>query len=216
MPAAAAAASSASLLCTRGRLQCTRLNLSTKKDKMVSEAILKKRACVERWKLRNMEYYLAQKRLLSGRPEYLARRRELYRIRREEFVRQHGLPKRGRPRSCCDANYPSLRKYCDGFEERSEAGDRFCDLSECCPTEFLEWCGASFYRYQMPDRELFLTRKASQKLANTIIKSPGCPNPRALITIRIRSGRGGVSTSTTCQGTKKEYQLGILAPKLGD
>ena len=106
---------------------------------MVSEAILKRRACVERWKLRNMEYYLAQKRLLSGRPEYLARRRELYRIKREEFIREHGLPKRGRPRSCEHANYPSLRKYCDGFEERSEAGDRFCDLSECSPKEQQEW-----------------------------------------------------------------------------
>ena len=114
------------------------------KDKMVSEAILRRRACVERWKLRNMEYYLAQKRALSGRPEYLARRREIYRIKREEFIREHGLPKRGRPRSCEHANYPSLSKKCDGFEERSEAGDRFCDLSECSAEEQQDWCGASF------------------------------------------------------------------------
>ena len=40
------------------------------------------RGCVERWKARNREYYLAQKRRLAQRPEYLQRRRELYRERR--------------------------------------------------------------------------------------------------------------------------------------
>ena len=88
---------------------------------------------MERWKQRNMEYYLAQKKFLSSRPEYLARRRELYRIKRIEFILEHGLPKRGRPRSSPEANYPLLRKYIDGYEEGSEIGDRFCDLSECCP-----------------------------------------------------------------------------------
>ena len=38
----------------------------------------KRRAAVERWKIKNRGYYLEQKRRLAGRPEYLAWRREKY------------------------------------------------------------------------------------------------------------------------------------------
>ena len=40
------------------------------------------RFCVERWKQNNREYYLRQKRQLASRPEYLAKRREMYRARK--------------------------------------------------------------------------------------------------------------------------------------
>ena len=40
------------------------------------------RFAVERWKDRNRAYYLEQKRRLAQRPEYLQRRRELYKLRR--------------------------------------------------------------------------------------------------------------------------------------
>ena len=38
----------------------------------------KHRCSVERWKANNYPYYLEQKRRLAGRPEYLARRRDMY------------------------------------------------------------------------------------------------------------------------------------------
>ena len=43
----------------------------------------RKRAAVERWKEANYDYYLAQKRALAHRPEYLAHRRRLYREKKE-------------------------------------------------------------------------------------------------------------------------------------
>jgi hypothetical protein len=42
------------------------------------------REAVERWKAKNREYYLFQKKCLSGRPEYLQKRRENYRARRND------------------------------------------------------------------------------------------------------------------------------------
>ena len=38
----------------------------------------KHRVAVERWKLANYQFYLAQKRGLAHRPEYLAHRRTMY------------------------------------------------------------------------------------------------------------------------------------------
>ena len=105
---------------------------------MVSEAILKRRACMERWKLRNREYYLLQKREIAARPANLARRREMYRVKREAFIQKYGMPKRGRPRSSNRDINPSMRKYYD-FETGSENGDRFCDLSECPAEEQQDW-----------------------------------------------------------------------------
>ena len=65
----------------------------------VSENVLKRRAAVERWKSRNREYYLQQKRELSARPEYRAKMRERYASQQEE-VREVGILPRplGRPR----------------------------------------------------------------------------------------------------------------------
>ena len=108
-----------------------------RKGTMLFETILKRRAAVESWKLRNREYYLAQKRAIASRPANLEKRRERYRVKREAFIREHGLPKRGRPRSSNRDTNPLLRKY--DFETGSEIGDRFCDLSECCPKEQQDW-----------------------------------------------------------------------------
>ena len=46
------------------------------------ERWVKHRAAVEIWKLRHYEYYIAQKRFLAARPEYLAHRRNMYRAKR--------------------------------------------------------------------------------------------------------------------------------------
>ena len=59
----------------------------------------KGRAAVERWKAKNRDYYLQQKRQLASRPEYLAHRRAVYQERRQLLKDQGLLPKRGRPRS---------------------------------------------------------------------------------------------------------------------
>ena len=40
------------------------------------------RLAVERWKIRNYDYYLQQKRELAARPEYLAHRRRMYALRK--------------------------------------------------------------------------------------------------------------------------------------
>ena len=42
---------------------------------------LRRRACAERWKENNRAYYLAQKRRLAARPEYLAKRRQQHAMR---------------------------------------------------------------------------------------------------------------------------------------
>ena len=44
----------------------------------------RRRDSTERWKLQNYAYYLEQKRVLSHRPEYLAHRRSLYKIKQLE------------------------------------------------------------------------------------------------------------------------------------
>lgn len=65
----------------------------------VSEKMLKRRAAVERWKVRHREYYLRQKRELSSRPEYRAKVRARYHAHKAEFMDAGILPKkRGRPR----------------------------------------------------------------------------------------------------------------------
>ncbi len=65
----------------------------------VSETVLRRRAAVERWKSRNREYYLQQKRELSARPSYKAHRRELYRAKRLQLIAEGLAPRQlGRPR----------------------------------------------------------------------------------------------------------------------
>ncbi len=44
--------------------------------------LAKRRQAVHRWKENNREYYLEQKRRLAHRPEYLKRRREMYKAKR--------------------------------------------------------------------------------------------------------------------------------------
>ena len=48
----------------------------------IPSTIVKRRLAVEKWKEKNKEYYLAQKRRLAHRPEYLAHRRQMYKIKR--------------------------------------------------------------------------------------------------------------------------------------
>ena len=57
-----------------------------------------RKSSVERWKEAHREYYLAQKRRLAARPEFLKHRREKYRAHVEELTLLGILPrKRGRP-----------------------------------------------------------------------------------------------------------------------
>ncbi len=52
------------------------------KENMLRDARwVKHRVAVERWKSNNYTIYLAQKRRLAARPEYLAHRRAMYRLR---------------------------------------------------------------------------------------------------------------------------------------
>ena len=44
---------------------------------------MRKRAAVDRWKEADYEYYLAQKKALAHRPEYLAHRRRMYREKKD-------------------------------------------------------------------------------------------------------------------------------------
>ena len=65
---------------------------------LTSAQIMQKRTACERWKQQNREYYLEQKRRLAARPEYKARRREMYRQKVNELTLLGILPrKRGRP-----------------------------------------------------------------------------------------------------------------------
>jgi hypothetical protein len=65
---------------------------------VVPSTVLRRRATVERWKSKNREKYLDQKRRLATRPEYKAHRREMYREKVDELTRLGLLPrKRGRP-----------------------------------------------------------------------------------------------------------------------
>ena len=58
----------------------------------------KRRLACERWKAKNREYYLEQKRQLAARPEYRAHRREVYKEKVDELKLLGILPRRrGRP-----------------------------------------------------------------------------------------------------------------------
>ena len=61
-------------------------------------SVMQKRNAGERWKQRNRQYYLEQKRRLAARPEYKAQRREMYKQKVDELKELGILPrKRGRP-----------------------------------------------------------------------------------------------------------------------
>ena len=59
------------------------MQLEEKGTMLRDEKWRKHRLAVERWKVRNRQKYLAQKRALAARPEYLALRRERYRTKKE-------------------------------------------------------------------------------------------------------------------------------------
>ena len=74
--------------------------------------VLKRRRAVERWKATHREYYLAQKRQLASRPEYLAHRRAVYAAQQAELREAGILPRpKGRPR---------LYEGADALERRRE------------------------------------------------------------------------------------------------
>ena len=80
--------------------------------------VVRRRAAVERWKARNRPRYLEQKRQLSARPEYKARRREMYRQHVQELTELGILPRpRGRPRLYEEGSQEAL-------EARRERGRR--------------------------------------------------------------------------------------------
>ena len=65
----------------------------------ISDKILKRRAAVERWKAKNRDYYLDQKRRCSARPEYRAKMRARYHCQQAELREAGILPRKlGRPR----------------------------------------------------------------------------------------------------------------------
>ena len=65
----------------------------------VSDKILKRRAAVERWKAKNRDYYLDQKRRCSARPEYRAKMRARYHCQQAELREAGIVPRKlGRPR----------------------------------------------------------------------------------------------------------------------
>ena len=60
---------------------------------------IRRRIAVEKWKMNNREYYLAQKRELSKRPSYREKVRDRYRAKRIELIAAGLLPKKpGRPK----------------------------------------------------------------------------------------------------------------------
>ena len=80
--------------------------------------VVKRRAAVEKWKAANRQVYLLQKRQLSARPEYKARRREMYRLHVQELKDLGILPRRkGRPRLYEEGSREAL-------EARREKGRR--------------------------------------------------------------------------------------------
>ena len=89
----------------------------------------KRRATVERWKLAHYDYYLAQKRRLAHRPEYLAHRRVAYKLARSK----------GQPVSL------STNKYLNEFEETDERPDHriYCEPESATGPPFGDWLGAT-------------------------------------------------------------------------
>ena len=79
-----------------------------------SMQIVKRRMACERWKVKNYEYYLEQKRMLSSRPEYKAHRREMYKIKRESMMadEDYVAPTRGRPRIYNDQDKLLRKREC--------------------------------------------------------------------------------------------------------
>jgi hypothetical protein len=83
--------------------------------------VMSHRRAVERWKVKNREYYLVQKRFLAHRPEYLAHRRRCYHLR-QAMVRTH---------------HSAMEKEEEENDEPASCNPtdgRRCDCSKCDPT----------------------------------------------------------------------------------
>ena len=90
-----------------------------------------RKSSLERWKDAHREYYLAQKRRLAGRPEFLAHRREKYRAHVEELTLLGILPrKRGRP-----AMYDGIEAQEMKRQRAREASARYRARLLSLPTE---------------------------------------------------------------------------------
>ena len=90
---------------------------------------IKRRESMERWKVANYAYYLEQKRRLAHRPEYLAYRRAMYRIKR----------------SNAQSASLSTIEILNEFEETNEGPDH-CIYREPEPAKgpsFGDWLGAT-------------------------------------------------------------------------
>ena len=73
---------------------------------------------MERWKRAHYAYYLAQKRRLAARPEYLAHRREMYRA------------KRSKTQSTSLSTSKSLHEYQETYERSHHGSDCQTDGAE--------------------------------------------------------------------------------------
>ena len=87
---------------------------------------MQKRNAGERWKQRNREYHLEQKRRLAARPEYKAHRRDMYKQKVDELKELGILPrKRGRPTMYSyEEKLEIKRDRARGYATRSRAATR--------------------------------------------------------------------------------------------
>ena len=89
----------------------------------ITDQVFKRRAAVERWKAKNREYYLKQKRELSARPEYRARMGARYH-EQQALLREAGiLPRKlGRPRLYEDEEALERKRERDKGKQRRVTG----------------------------------------------------------------------------------------------
>ena len=94
--------------------------------------VVKRRLAVEKWKAKNRDRYLEQKRTLAARPEYRAHRREMYRQHVEELTQLGVLPRpKGRPRlyegeEAAEMRRESARRASARYREKSSR--KKCEL----------------------------------------------------------------------------------------
>ena len=94
--------------------------------------VVKRREAVERWKAKNRGRYLEQKRQLSARAEYKARRREMYRLHVEDLTRLGILPRpKGRPRLYEEGSQEALEAR---REKGRRASARYREKNKTSPT----------------------------------------------------------------------------------
>ena len=94
----------------------------------------KRRDSIERWKLQNYAYYLEQKRVVPHRPEYLAHRRSLYKIKQLE--RSKNLEQ------ILSAKKDTLKNEFEKTNEGSDSGEH-CGQPRGHGASLWDWVGAS-------------------------------------------------------------------------